>query len=125
MCFKDIQILNLIRNTQNIGINSFYSKFSQSNLLILNLLKREGFISYFQIIESKKRKKFRVFLNYENKTRFYVRPKKTFLKIFSKKDFWKISSKEGCVFFKTSLGVSCDRKAKILNQGGDVMFYAN
>ena len=125
MYYKAIQILNIIKATQNSGKNSFCLKFSKFNLLLFNLLKKEGFISHFQVIELKKQKTLKVFLNYGKNFRFCARFEKVFLKNFSKKDFWKISSKVGCIFLKTSVGVSCDRKAKIFNQGGSVMFYVN
>lgn len=101
-----------------------YSKFKTK---ILDVLKEEGYIKEYEIIEENKKKIIRVYLFYSGKTRAISEIKKISKpgrRIYvSADEIPVVKNNYGIAVLSTSKGVMSSRKAKELRIGGELLFY--
>ncbi len=120
-------MLTCIRNAQiakKKKIIIYYTKFKHS---ILNVIYSEGYIKKFNIFLNSKKKSIIIYLKY-----YFNKPVITLIKRISRpglriykscKNLPLIKSGLGIVIISTSKGVLSDKKARILNVGGEVICY--
>jgi small subunit ribosomal protein S8 len=102
---------------------------TKMTIAITKILKNEGFIEDFEIIENGIKKSLLLFLKYKDRGR---KPTITFLKRISKpgrriyvnkKNLPKTIGVYGLSIMSTSNGIMTDKKARLTNVGGEVLLY--
>jgi len=101
--------------------------FSKMKEAIADVLKEEGFIKNYEIIEENKRKMIRVHLiYYQGKKRAINEIKKISkpgVRVYVKKDeIPKVKDGLGVAVLTTSKGIMSDKKARELGIGGEILF---
>ncbi len=116
-----------IRNAQMVKkkkIIIYYTKFKHS---ILNVIHSEGYIKRFVIFFESKKKKITIYLKY-----YFNKPVISLIKRISRpslriykscKNLPFLKSGLGIVIVSTSKGVLSDKKARLLNVGGEIICY--
>ncbi len=93
----------------------------------VSILKKEGYITHFQVCKNKEKDFFEIFLKRSDSVgrtnQFKVISKPSLEKRFSKKDVWKFSTHIGMFILSTPFGILSDREAKLLGTGGEVLLY--
>jgi len=101
-----------------------YSSFKEE---IIKVLKEEGFIKDYAIIEEGKAKYLRVFLLYSGKRKVITEIKrisKPGRRIYVNRDeIPEIKSGYGIAVLSTSKGILSSKKAKEIGLGGELLFY--
>jgi small subunit ribosomal protein S8 len=124
-----VNFVSAISNSQNSLKYSFFWPYSNIILDVLKILKKEGYISYFQICQKRKNKSFKIYLKQEisfgKSNKFKLISKPSLEKHFSKKDLWKFSNNMGMLVLSTPFGILSDREAKLLGTGGKVLLYVS
>jgi len=94
---------------------------------VLEILKHEGYIENFKLMEDKKQGKIRIYLKYfagKSAIRNIKRISKPSLRVYSKKQ--KIPSilrGRGLAIISTSKGIVSDKQARDLGVGGEIIAY--
>jgi len=121
-------ILTRIRNAQRAGHKSVLVRCSKMNVCILQVLKSEGFISYFEKKESPVKGKFDIeiglkyFKNGEPLITMIRRVSKPGCRVYSSvADLPSVDAGLGLAIISTSNGVMSDRLARQKNVGGEVI----
>ena len=101
--------------------------FSKMKKAIADVLKEEGFIKNYEIIEENKKKMIRVHLiYYQGKKRAINEIKKISkpgVRVYVKKDeIPKVKDGLGVAVLTTSKGIMSDKKARELGIGGEILF---
>ncbi len=101
--------------------------FSKMKEAIADVLKEEGFIKNYEIIEENKRKMIRVHLiYYQGKKRAINEIKKISkpgVRVYVKKDeIPRVKDGLGVAVLTTSKGIMSDKKARELGIGGEILF---
>jgi small subunit ribosomal protein S8 len=123
-------IADLLTRIRNAGMAQHAQTrvpFSRIKQHIVEILEREGFISGFEIVQGESgRKEIVVGMRYvnENKVAFHEmkrvsRPGRRVY--FSASDIPQVKSGLGISVVSTSKGVVCDREARKMNVGGEVL----
>jgi small subunit ribosomal protein S8 len=121
--------LTMIRNASRVRKENTDVPKSKLNLAILEILKREGYISNLKVLDSQKLKLIRVYLSYDNQGK----PAISGLKRISKPGLRRYVGKDkiphvlnglGIAIISTSRGIVSDKEARQLNTGGEVLLYA-
>ncbi|AZP36208.1 30S ribosomal protein S8 [Candidatus Annandia adelgestsuga] len=123
-------MINRISNNQKIKkkkVIMFYSKFKSS---ISKILKEEGYIEDYNIINKKNKKKIlEIKLKYFKKKSVIhniKRISKPSLRVYkNKKNLPKIISGFGIAIISTSKGVMTDHKARKYGLGGEIICYVS
>lgn len=119
------ELVCLLKNGQMARKNKVVSAFSKIKQSILDILKREGYIKDFAVIEGESFNKLEIELAYYN-----GQPVIKEIEIISKpgqrqysgiNDVPVIYNGLGMVILSTSKGVLCDSDAKIANVGGELL----
>jgi len=101
--------------------------FSKMKEAIANVLKEEGFIKNYEIIEENRKKMIRVYLIYFQGRKRAINEIKKISKpgarIYVKKDeIPKVKDGLGVAVLTTSKGIMSDKKARELGIGGEILF---
>ena len=123
-------MLTKVRNASNARHEKVDIPGSKMKIEIVKILKNEGFIKNFKLIEDKKQGVIRIFLKYEadqDKTpviRGITRVSKPGLRKYTgKDDMPRLFNGMGTVIVSTSRGVLTDRKAREQGIGGEPVCY--
>lgn len=120
--------LTRIRNANMVRHESFESPSSKIKENIATILKEEGYIKDFEIIEDEKQNVIRVFMKYTNDNQRVItnlkRISKPGLRVYAKSDqIPKVLNGLGTALVSTSEGVVTDKAARAKNIGGEVLAY--
>jgi small subunit ribosomal protein S8 len=122
-------MLTIIRNGSRAKKEKVDVKNSRMSREVLNILKQEGYINNFKVIEDKKQGVIRVYLKYdeENKSPAITQIKrvsKPGLRAYVKKeDIPRVLRGLGTAVISTHKGIVSDRKARKEKIGGEVICY--
>ncbi len=119
-------MLTRIRNANAIGNPSVEMPSSKIKIGIAEVMKREGFISDFQVVESKPANLLKIFLKYgprkEKVLRHVERVSKCGSRVFtSVEDMQPVIKGMGIMILTTNKGLLSDREAKQLRVGGEII----
>ena len=109
------QIVNFVSAISNAAKSPNYSFFwprSKTIFEVLKILKKEGYITHFQVCKNKEKDFFEIFLKRSDSVgrtnQFKVISKPSLEKRFSKKDVWKFSTHIGMFILSTPFGILSD-----------------
>ena len=119
-------MLTRIRNALMVSHETVDVPFSKIKAEILKVMKDEGLIKNFQIIEEDKKKDIRIFLRYDEKGRSVIyglkRISKPGRRVYVKCDkIPRALSGYGVNILSTSQGVMSDREARKRRLGGELL----
>ncbi|MGX6486162.1 MAG: 30S ribosomal protein S8 [Aerococcus sanguinicola] len=120
--------LTRVRNANMVRHESFEVPASAMKVAITKILKEEGYIKDFEVIEDDKQGIIRVFMKYgKNNERVITNLKrisKPGLRVYTKTDeVPKVLNGLGIAIISTSEGVITDKEARAKNVGGEVLAY--
>lgn len=120
--------LTRIRNANMVRHESIESPSSKIKENIAAILKEEGYIKDYEIIEDDKQNVIRVFMKYTNDNQRVItnlkRISKPGLRVYAKSDqIPKVLNGLGTALVSTSEGVITDKAARAKNIGGEVLAY--
>ena len=120
--------LTRIRNANMVRHESFESPSSKIKENIAAILKEEGYIKDYEIIEDVKQNVIRVFMKYTSDNQRVItnlkRISKPGLRVYAKSDqIPKVLNGLGTALVSTSEGVITDKAARAKNIGGEVLAY--
>ncbi|MBU4533900.1 MAG: 30S ribosomal protein S8 [Eubacteriales bacterium] len=120
--------LTRIRNANTVYHQSTQIPASRLKRDISSILKEEGFIRDYEVIEDGKQGVIRVFMKYgANKEKVITglrRISKPGLRVYANKDqVPRVLGGLGIAILSTSQGIMTDKKARRLNIGGEVLCY--
>jgi len=120
--------LTRIRNANMVRHESFESPPSKIKENIAAILKEEGYIKDYEIIEDDKQNVIRVFMKYTSDNQRVItnlkRISKPGLRVYAKSDqIPKVLNGLGTALVSTSEGVITDKAARAKNIGGEVLAY--
>ena len=119
--------LTRIRNANNSKHHLVEVTATNVTKNIVQILKEEGFINDFQILQSETKNSIIISLKYSTQTRQPVlknlqRVSKPGIRVYArKKNISNVLGSLGTVILSTSQGIMTDRKAKLLNIGGEIL----
>ena len=121
-------MLTRIRNANTVGHETVEIPASKMKKAIAEILKEEGYITDFDVIEDDKQGMIKVTMKYgANKERVISGIKKISkpgLKVYAKaNDVPKVLGGLGIAIISTSKGIVSDREARKLGVGGEVICY--
>lgn len=120
--------LTRIRNANMVRHESLEVPASKIKVDIANILKNEGFIKNFEVIEDDKQNVIRVFLKYGSNNERVItglkRISKPGLRVYAKTgEIPRVLNGLGIAIVSTSEGVITDKEARAKNIGGEVLAY--
>ena len=120
--------LTRIRNANMVRHESFESPSSKIKENIAAILKEEGYIKDYEIIEDDKQNVIRVFMKYTSDNQRVItnlkRISKPGLRVYAKSDqIPKVLNGLGTALISTSEGVITDKEARKRNVGGEIIAY--
>ncbi len=120
-------MLTKIRNAQRIGHDQVDIPSSIIKIQIARILKDEGYIRGWKVIEDKRQGILRVFLRYENKEGIITKLKrisKPGRKMYvNRGEILRVLRGRGRAILTTPYGVMTDKEAKKRGIGGEVICY--
>ena len=121
-------MLTRIRNANTVGHETVEIPASKMKKAIAEILKEEGYITDFDVIEDDKQGMIKVTMKYgANKERVFSGIKKISkpgLKVYAKaNDVPKVLGGLGIAIISTSKGIVSDKEARKLGVGGEVICY--
>ena len=120
--------LTRIRNANSVGHKSVTAPSSNTKLAIAEILKDEGFIKNYEVIEDNKQNQIKITLKYGRNNEKVItgikRISKPGLRIYAKsEDVPKVLNGLGIAIISTSNGVITDKQARQQNVGGEILAY--
>lgn len=120
--------LTRIRNANSVGHKTVSAPSSKTKEAIAEILKREGFIKNYEIIEDNKQNEIKISLKYGRNQEQVIsgikRISKPGLRIYAKsEDVPKVLNGLGIAIISTSNGVITDKEARQQGVGGEVLAY--
>ena len=121
-------LITRIRNANVVYKESTEVPYSRIKRNIVQILKDEGYISDYEVIEKDNKKTIKIYLKYgKNKERVIMgikRVSKPGRRIYVGKDkVPKVLNGIGIAIISTSKGLVTDRVARKIGQGGEVLLY--
>ena len=121
-------MLTRIRNANTVGHETVEVPASNIKKSIAGILKEEGYIKDFEVIEDDKQGIIKITLKYgEDRTPVITglrRVSKPGLRIYAScADMPKVRKGLGIAIVSTSKGIMTDKKARSLNVGGEILAY--
>ena len=121
-------MLTRIRNANNAKHETVDVPASNMKKAIADILKEEGYIAGYQIVEDGKQGVIRITLKYGRGKQRVIqglrRISKPGLRIYSNcEDMPKVQNGLGIAIISTSKGIMTDKKARELNVGGEVLAF--
>ncbi len=123
-------MLTRIRNANQALHDKVDIPASKLKIEIAKVMKEEGFLKNFKLIDDKKQGILRLYLRFGPANKRYIghleRVSRPGLRVYSKKKgIAKSKRVMGIAIISTSKGVLTDRKAEEMGVGGEVMCYIN
>ena len=120
--------LTRIRNANTVYHQSTEIPASRLKKDISSILKEEGFIRDYEVVEDGKQGVIRVYMKYGNNKEKVItglrRISKPGLRVYANKDqVPRVLGGLGIAILSTSQGIMTDKKARRLNIGGEVLCY--
>ena len=120
--------LTRIRNANQAKHASFESPSSNMKVAIANILKEEGYIKDFEVIEDDKQNVIRVFMKYTSDEERVItnlrRISKPGLRVYAgAEELPRVLNGLGIVILSTSQGLMTDKEARAKQVGGEVLAY--
>lgn len=119
--------LTRIRNANMVYSPKVEAPSSKMKKVIAEILKEEGYIKDYEIIDDGKQGIIRIYMKYIGKERVITgikRISKPGLRVYARKDnIPKVLGGLGLAIISTSKGVMTDKKARKLGVGGEVICY--
>lgn len=120
--------LTRIRNANMVRHASFEAPASNMKIEIAKILKNEGFIKNYEVIEDDKQNIVRVFMKYGNDNERVItglkRISKPGLRVYAQtNEVPRVLNGLGIAIVSTSEGVFTDKEARAKNIGGEVLAY--
>lgn len=120
--------LTRIRNANMVYIDKIEAPASNIKKAIANVLKEEGYVKDFEVVDDGKQGVIRVYMKYaSDKERVITglkRISKPGLRVYARKDnVPKVLNGLGIAIISTSKGIMTDKKARQLGVGGEVICY--
>jgi small subunit ribosomal protein S8 len=121
-------MLTRIRNANNANKDVVNMPASKMKINIAEILKEEGYISDYKIVETYPQNTLRIYLKYgENNEKVITglkRISKPGLRVYAKKDeIPKVLGGLGIAIISTSMGIVSDKTARKNGVGGEVLCY--
>ena len=120
-------MLTRIRNATIVKGKVVEVPSSKIKLELAKILKEEGYIQDFDLIDDSKQGMIKVYLKYNGKEKVITglnRISKPGLKVYARKDeIPKVLGGLGIAVMSTSQGIMTDRKARTVGIGGEVICY--
>jgi small subunit ribosomal protein S8 len=121
-------MLTRIRNAVMVSHSTVEVPASKLKVELAKLLKDEGYISDYEVVEAGKFKVINITLKYDNNGKSVItkleRISKPGLRHYSKsKNLQKVLGGMGVAIVSTSKGLLTDRKARKENVGGEILCY--
>jgi small subunit ribosomal protein S8 len=121
-------MLTRIRNAAMASHSTVEIPASKLKIELAKLLKEEGYISEYEVVEAGKFKVINITLKYDNNGKSVItkleRISKPGLRHYSKsKNLQKVLGGMGVAIVSTSKGLLTDRKARKENVGGEILCY--
>src|SRR5690625_5731916 len=121
-------MLTRIRNANVVRHEKLELPESKIKAEIANILKRDGYVRDFEVIEDDKQSVLRIFLKYGNNNERVItglkRISKPGLRVYAKADeVPKVLNGLGTAIVSTSKGVLSDKEARAQAVGGEVLAY--
>ena len=121
-------MLTVIRNANRVKKEKVDIPSSKLKLEIVKILKNEGYIKNFKLIEEGKKSYIRIYLKYTPSGEAVIhdlkRVSRPSLRVYKKKDqIPRVFNGYGTSIISTSKGVLTDKKARESNVGGEVICY--
>ena len=121
-------MLTRIRNANKARFEKVDIPSSRLKAHIARLLKREGYIKDFTVLNDHNKKTLRVFLRYDEHNTPIIsglkRASRPGLRVYARKDtIPSVMSGFGLAIVSTSTGVVTDKEARRLNVGGEVLCF--
>jgi small subunit ribosomal protein S8 len=119
-------MLTRLRNANKARFEKVDIPSSRLKVNIAKILREEGYIKDYKVIDDKKQGTLRIFLKYDGKKNAIItglrRVSKPGLRNYSKaKGIVSVKSGTGLAILTTSRGVIADKEARKLNVGGEVL----
>jgi small subunit ribosomal protein S8 len=119
-------MLTRMRNANKARFEKVDIPSSRLKVNIARILREEGYIKDYKVIDDKKQGILRIFFKYDGKKNAIItglkRVSKPGLRIYSNtKDIPSVKSGTGLAILSTSRGVVTDKEARKLNVGGEVL----
>ncbi len=119
--------LTIIRNAYQVHKEESIIPYSKMLVGILDILKREGFIENFKVMEMGNTKSIKVYLKYDGKKKAISNIKKISKpgrRIYvSKDEIPEVLSGYGIAVMSTSHGIITNKEARKIGVGGEVICY--
>lgn len=121
-------MLAVIRNANQVSKEAVAVPASNLKEEILRILKEEGYIRNYKIVDQKTRKFLRIYLRDEGSKKTFItglrRVSKPGLRVYAPKNrIPKVLGGVGIAILSTSKGVLTDRRARQFQVGGEVLCY--
>lgn len=120
-------MLTRIRNANQMRYETVNIPVSKIKLEIARILKEEGYISNYEVVETGVQNTLKLELKYSGNERVISglkRISKPGLRIYAKNnEIPKVLNGLGIAVISTSVGVITDKKARLENVGGEVLAY--
>ena len=121
-------MLTRIRNANKARFEKVDVPASHLKASIVRLLKREGYIKDFKVLNDNHKKTLQIFLRYDEQNQPIItglkRVSRPGLRIYARKDtIPSVMSGLGLAILSTSKGVLTDREARSLNAGGEILCF--
>ncbi|RKX96632.1 MAG: 30S ribosomal protein S8 [Spirochaetes bacterium] len=121
-------MLTVIRNANRVKKEKVDIPSSKLKLEIIKILKNEGYIKNFKLIEEGRKSYIRIYLKYtpngESVIHDLKRVSRPSLRVYKKKNqIPRVYNGYGTSIISTSKGVLTDKKARESNVGGEVICY--
>ena len=118
-------MLTRIRNSQQVGQMRVDIPSSKLKIAIARILKNEGFVKNYKIINDSKQKILRIYLKNYNKQSAIISLKRiskpSRRKYIKSKDLGPVYNNVGIWILSTSKGIITNREAKKINVGGEIL----
>ena len=119
-------MLTRIRNAGMVKFESLEMPLSNLKADVAKILKKEGYINDFQVVEDKKQGTLKIELKYDQHNRAAIsglkRVSKPGCRIYVKhNEIPKVMSGLGVAIVSTSKGVMSDREARAMKVGGELL----
>lgn len=122
-------MLTYIRNAQLVGKESVVMPLAKIKVSIAEVLKEEGYIEDYSVVEDASKPSLEVILKYYQGRpviEYLKRVSRPGLRIYKGKEkIPKVKNGLGVVVISTSKGVMSDRRARLLKEGGEILCYVS
>lgn len=119
-------LLTRIRNGVMVRKKAVFAPYSKTKIAILKILKENGYLENFKVIENEGKKKIQLFLRYDENGEPFLEEIKRISKpgkriYMGYKDFKPIKGGYGFRIVSTHRGIMTDKEAKKRKLGGEVI----